>query len=344
MKTLVIILLALVAATGSGFGQNLIAVQNGGTPRFYTKLDSAITFAQNDDTLYIPGGTFSLSVPIDKRLHIIGVGHNIDSTLVTDQTRIDGNIELINDASNGSLTGVYLRIGGLNSGENISNYLINRCFLGVSLLLPASSSNWRFIENIIRGGFMSSSPGASNFFFYNNIIDSGTSTGYYGFISSVFKNNIFLYQSYFSGWGNSGFPISASNSTFENNIFTSAASTCTGISYSEMSNNLFVEDISITPRDLGIWGSNNIVNQTQSSIFVNQTGNTFDYTHDYHLQSNSPGKNAGIEKTDVGIYGGFYPWKDGSLPPNPHIQFKKVSGVDEAGNIHVKIKVAAQER
>ena len=342
ITTLVLISL-MVLLNNQAIAQTLIAVQNGGTPKFYTKLDSAVTYAQNGDTLYLPGGTFTLSAPIGKRLHIIGVGHNIDSTLVTDQTRIDGNIELINDASNGSLTGVYHRRGVFNSGENISNYLVQRCFLEAPLQLKATSLKWSFVENIIRGSFNNASPGASNIFFYNNIIDSRSYTSLYGFTSSVFLNNIFLFLGGCYGGGFCDYPISASNSTFENNIFISSGMSSYGISYSEMNNNLFVENISITPRDLYNRGSNNIVNQAQSSIFVNQTGNEFNYSHDYHLQSTSLGKNAGIEKTDIGIYGGFYPWKDGSLPSNPHIQFENVSGVDGSGNIHVKIKVAAQD-
>ena len=78
MKTFVIILLALVAATGSGFGQNLIAVQNGGEPTFFTELDSAIVNTQNGDTLYLPSGIFKLNQTIDKTLHIIGNGYHPD--------------------------------------------------------------------------------------------------------------------------------------------------------------------------------------------------------------------------------------------------------------------------
>ena len=58
MKTLVIILFVLVAAIGSGFSQNLIAVQNGGEPKFYKSLDEAVTNCVNGDTLYLPGGSF----------------------------------------------------------------------------------------------------------------------------------------------------------------------------------------------------------------------------------------------------------------------------------------------
>ena len=96
MKHLSFIFTLVMLLTGSAaHSQNLIAVQNGNTPAFYTVLDSAIIHAQNGDTVYIPGGTFSLNVPVTKSLHIIGVGHNPDSTLATGKTVINGNLSLI---------------------------------------------------------------------------------------------------------------------------------------------------------------------------------------------------------------------------------------------------------
>jgi hypothetical protein len=183
----------------------------------------------------------------------------------------------------------------------------------------------------------------SNCFFSNNIIEA-TNTFWpydFGFTSSVFKNNIFLREN------NCGYDclsgIKATGSTFENNIFISTSWACRLISNSAINNNLFVESEPLSQSSN--WGSNNIVNQPQSSIFINQSGNIFNYTHDYHLQSSSPGKDAGKDGTDIGFYGGAFPWKAGSVPPNPHIQFENVAGgVDEAGNLHVTIKVAAQDR
>lgn len=213
---LIILLVLLASATEA---QNLIAVQNGGEAEFYTNLDSAIVHASNGDTVYIPGGTFSVSVQIDKRLHIIGVGHNPDSTLATGQTRITGNLSLVNEASNGSLMGVYLS-GYTTSGDNISNYLVLRCsFNGINL--PSSSTNWIFIENIIQYAYQFGSEYAVNCYFYNNIIGAYSNYNWAGFASSVFKNNIFLVQYEGCGYQCLRYPIKASSSNFENNIFIS---------------------------------------------------------------------------------------------------------------------------
>ena len=343
MKAVSILARLLLELTINLDAQNLIAVQNGNPPNFYSNLDSAIIHAQNGDTIYIPGGPWwNISQPVNKRLHIFGVGHNPDSTLATGQTRINGTLSLVNEASNGSLISVYLA-SGISSGDNISNYQVQRCRVN-SLSLVSTSTNWSFIENIIQGSVHNGNNPAANCFFSNNIIDASFSNYYTwcGFTSSVFKNNIFLFQG-ICGWDACNIPVRATTSTFENNIFISTAYTCHDISNSSLNNNLFVEMEPLYWCS-ECWGSNNIVFQSLSSIFINQTGNTFNYTHDYHLQPTSPGKNAGKDGTDVGIYGGAFPWKAGSLPVTPHIQFENVSGgTDQNGNLNVNIKVAAQD-
>lgn len=69
----------------------------------------------------------------------------------------------------------------------------------------------------------------------------------------------------------------------------------------------------------------------------------FSYQYDFNLQIQSPGINAGTDGTDIGIYGGAFPWKEGSIPINPHIQTKTISSTtDPSGNLPVNIKVMTQ--
>jgi hypothetical protein len=119
-----IVFLMLIA--GGANAQNLIAVQNGGNPEFYIKLDSAIVHAQNGDTIYIPGGIFPLTITINKMLHLMGVGYHADSTIATKYTFISGNLTINSNGSNGSITGVSLS-GSINSDINVINYLVKRC-------------------------------------------------------------------------------------------------------------------------------------------------------------------------------------------------------------------------
>ena len=152
--------------------QGLIAVQNGGDPSFYTKLDSAIFHATNGDTIYIPGGIFPWSGPnLSKLLHIIGVGHNPDSNAAVVATHIIGNALFIHSgAEGGSLTGLYLD-NNLWFFDNVSNYTVSRCnILNLTFTQPNTASNNVFIENAIRGSRIDCGNAQSSVF-YNNIID-----------------------------------------------------------------------------------------------------------------------------------------------------------------------------
>lgn len=346
MKKLALLIAVFIALIAQGIkGQNLIAVQNGGTASFYTNLDVAISNAQNGDTIYLPGGIFPISVSINKTLHIIGVGHNPDSTLATLYTYIYGNINIDANGSNGSLTGISIS-GSIISNNNVTNFLVKRCVFN-GLNLTSSTISWIFIENVIRGWIKSNTqPGASDCLFANNIIDGFM--GYYnspGFTNCIFRNNDFFAIAY--GGGSYGWvsALISPYSTIENNIFHGGSDyyTVTGNSSNSIFyNNLFVS--SWNPPTPSI-SANNITNQAANSIFINQAGDNFSYTHNYHLQTSCLGRNAGTDGTDIGIYGGAYPWKDGSIPFNPHFQSVNISPTtNSSGNLDVIIKVASQDR
>jgi hypothetical protein len=331
MKTItrLVFLAALLILSNATHAQNLIAVQNGGTPKFYASLDSAITHTSAGDTLYLPGGSYSFSTQISKCLHFVGVGYNPDSSAVTLSTQINSTNNLDNRASGGSMTGIDFT-GTIYFGSSSApeNYTFCRCkiYQIISWVQYGWSTvvkNNKFYENII--GYMTSG-GESNYFI-NNIFGGLGQIG-----SSIFKNNIFFNP---SGYGYS--------STFENNIFISQTTFANDIRNSTFRNNLFLENISFPYLTTNL-GTGNIVNQTQASIFVNQTGNAFDYTHNYHLKSTCPGKNAGTDGTDIGIYGGSYPWKEGAIPNNPHFQSVKIAPKTDAnGSLNVNIQVKAQD-
>ncbi len=317
--------------------QQIIIAQNGNAVSIYNSLDSAILNANNGDTLYLSGGSFSLNTPISKRLYIYGVGHNPDSSAVTNPTYIiDQSVYFQTGAGGGLISGVYLQLGFQFEGT-INNFTVSRCNLGHIQFTSNAHSNNIFYENIIRGPIYLGTglpPHAQSNAFYNNIIGS--------FLYTIgpnnsFKNNIFLNDN-----GANGGQGTVISSSFENNIFIATSNSTAHFSNSILINNLFVENLAF-PNGTNT-GSNNIVNQTQASIFVNQTGNLFSYTQNYHLNPSSPGVNAGIDGKDIGIYGGLFPWKEGSLPNNPHIQFKNISGsTDQNGNLQINIKVKAQD-
>jgi hypothetical protein len=328
--------------------QNLIAVQNGSRVNFFQQVDDAITNAFDGDTIYIPGGSWNISKPIDKRLFVIGVGYHTDSTNVTFPTNLNGSVTLMGNASCGLLSGVQLN-GAIsnNSHDTIRNYSISRCRITGGLSFTPTSINFLFCENIIGGAI--NGLAARNFSFFNNLLYITQENGNVDiqFENSTFENNIFSLDVTCYHLTDCYSQIACQYSIFKNNVFLSVYGNLLNIINSIFKNNLFVENISF-PVFTNV-GSGNIVNNNIDSIFkfIEYPTSLYNYSfsNNYHLIETCPGKNAGTDGTDIGIYGGTFPWKDGSIPFNPHFQ-KAIIGTttDGDGNLNVQIKVAAQDR
>jgi hypothetical protein len=321
---------AILCLTGMVINaQNSIALQTKGTTVFYQVLDSAITHALDGDTLYLSGGVFGVSGTLNKRLHLVGVGHHPDSTKSTSSTNLLSELKLGSGSARGSITGINMASNYISIQGSLDNYIISRCNLSISSSTN-NVSNLLCIENVLKNIDIN----GNNNIFYNNIIqESGLRFG----TSNTLKNNIFLGVYFLSYNGLINYSL------FENNIFLNGSNDFTGNVYSNsFKNNLFLTNFNLNRNSN--FGIGNLGNQPQSSVFINQSGNTFDYTHDYHINPDSPAKNAGTDGTDIGIYGGLFPWKEGSVPFNPHIQSLILdSKTDKDGNLNVKIKVQAQE-
>jgi hypothetical protein len=69
-------------------------VSSSGTTRLTSTLDSANILAQDNDIIYLPGGSFAAGSYFTKKVTLLGVGHNPDSTSATGRTIITGNFML----------------------------------------------------------------------------------------------------------------------------------------------------------------------------------------------------------------------------------------------------------
>jgi len=339
--SLVIIVLFLASTSHA---QNLIDVQNGNNSTYYVSLDSAITNAADGSTIYIPGGSFTLSKSINKELHIIGVGHNPDSCAVTGISEIIGNILILNGSDHGSIIGLKIS-GTISFGSSpytdvsINYYDIERCNIGGTINLATKSSHILINECIIRGNI--SGNNTQLFQLSKCIVE--TQQNYYisSFNSNAyFINNIFLSNSNSSSvyyWS------SIYDSNFRNNIFLSNPYDDSyyrnGVINNQFQNNLFNAGFIITASPANVF--QNSITGPVATLFKNQSGYYFDYKQDYHILPSSPAYNAGTDGTDLGIYGTGTPWKEGSLPGNPHIQSSSISTIN--GNLNMKIKVASQD-
>jgi hypothetical protein len=333
MKIITLLLSMLIISILNLSAQNLIAVQNGDIHAFYTKLDSAIVHASDGDTIYLPGGVFG-DITINKKLHIIGTGHNPDSTRATNQSVIN-SLNLVSSAANGSMSGVYVPTE-LYFRTSVNGYSIFRCNINFVRYVEVCT-NISFVENIINtiwGQYSNSGILCFDSYFSNNII--------YNFIyytqNCTFKNNIILGTFDDSSLANCHF------STVENNFLRS-------INFLSISNCLINNSVLLSRFNGSsscVENDTYLVNVPFDSLFVNYNDgmrNAYSiYDADFMLKPGSPFLNAGRDGTDIGIYGGAFPWKEGSIPVNPHFQSVRIAGqTDSDGNLNVQIKVAAQD-
>lgn len=335
MKTRLTIFALIYLASISARAQNLIAVQHAGVPKFYTDLPLAITGALAGDTVYIPGGSYP-AITISKQLCLIGVGANPDSTKIGGKTII-ASLALSTGVDKGSLSGIYT-VGGISLGAVINGYTISRCYIN-SIGGPApSTSNFLLKENIINYIVTTNAD-------YWNLSNNIFTGMIQGLGLSYIKNNIFLFP---------GTQLYSANGIIENNIFAyfPGSNSEGGPGY-----NFFYNNVNAGVNSDGSSSSVNVDHDQGNGNFfdgINIT-NIFPtygpsvlntdgiYEVNFNLPANSKYKKAGTDGTDLGIYGGAYPWKSGSIPSNPHFQSITIGPTtDSSGNLKVQITVAAQ--
>jgi hypothetical protein len=336
MKKLYFIVVLILVVSFNTTAQNLIAVQNNGAATYYPTLTLANANALDGDTIYIPGGSYD-GITVTKRLHLVGVGHNPDSTSITSKTKIE-SLTISAGADNGSATGI--SFSDIYFTSNLNGYAISRC-----LILSITNSGGISVSNLLIKecitGSLTFGDVCTNIWFSNNIV-----VGYLASIkNSVIRNNIVL-GSKNNGWGPTSL-VSSSNDLIENNVCVMNYNTdrydyCTNL---VLNNNV---NMGVNGESDSNQGKNNfLVSADLSTLFANYNVSMLDlnniYNADFHLVPASPYINAGKDSTDIGIYGGAFPWKAGSVPFNPHFQSVQVSpNSDSHGNLSIKFKVAAQ--
>jgi hypothetical protein len=331
--------LLLTAFAVTTFAQK-VALHTNGNVHIFNGTDplvSAYNASQPGDTIYLPGGSFNPPANFEKQLTILGAGHYPDSTQATGKTFINGSVQLRENADNFHIEGV--EITGsviLYNNESVNGVIIKRCkingLFNVLGNLTNPSSNLSCIGNVIVGRI--NFENAQNVLLSNNIIQNTfqSSNG------NLITNNIVLGFVYGSSMD---YLFYGNNNTLNNNIFIwngyNADVNGQGNVYN---NNLYV---AATPNfGTNSIASGNYVGMLQANIFVNQTGTAFNYAHDYHLQS--PATYLGTDGTQIGIYGGAFPYKEGAVPSNPHIESAVVTPVtDGDGKLNVQIKVRAEQ-
>jgi hypothetical protein len=287
------------------------------------------------DTIYLSGGSFVAPTNFEKQLYIYGVGHFPDSTAATTPTSITGDFNLTENADNFYLEGVNLKNNFYTAtNADVDAFTVRRTRIDGNVVIQGTAvncTNITFIECFFNGSVSLQNTTNSAIFnsIFNNIIGSSN--------ANVFKNNILLYNS-----SNYAFSSSNNNEISNNIIFATYANRIASGNGNTFKNNLFVSgapDFGSSPTLI-----NNYIGISQATIFINQTGNVFSYDHDYHLQDPATYLGADDPATQVGIYGGAFPFKTASVPITPHISKQNISSsTNNSGQLQINITVNAQK-
>ena len=291
--------------------------------------------AANGDTIYLPGGTFPPPALIAKQLVIYGAGHYPSATSATGRTIINGSFTLGEGADNFHMEGLDVT-GGLVTGSNVSVNFVNvsRCRFGSSISFPGDRTNMStgitFNGCLFEGGI--TLQNIQNAAIFNSILSSGAAI--YRSLANIFKNNIFFITTYV-------FQYDGNNQIHDNIFMVGHNSYLEYVTAGNVFRNNAIQ-ASAPNYGTGAQAENNWTGINFSSLFQDQSGTAFSYTNDYRLVD--PVTYTGTDGTQIGIYGGVFPYREGAVPVIPRIINAGVSPKSDAeGNIQVNVTVEAQE-
>lgn len=335
-----VIILAILAISMMAKAQQEVALHSNGTIQHFGGgygLINACNAATSGDTIYLSSrvaeGIFYGPNEINKTLTIYGAGHYPDSTLATGRTLVSGDIVLKENADSCVFEGIYFT-GSLSiaSNEAVDNFVIRYCranTITISGNKSNPSKNIHFYNNVLGAIDFANAQDHK----VENCILQGEIKNTNG---GLFYNNIIFIQEYM-------YHIKGNNNFFVNNVITSLNSDpnliCSG-----QQNNFSHTILTATNPNFGTYptASNNYTGVAANNIFVNQTGKSFNYAHDYHLKN--PESYVAGGGTQIGIYGGAYPYKEGAVQSNPHIQEQIIAPATNNGQLNIQIKAAAQDK
>ncbi len=329
MKQLFTILLALSLHVAFS-QQKLIAVKGSVTDAIATTLSQAIGLAQPGDIIYLPGGHFEFTGTIDKPVHIIGTGFQ-DGMNVMGRTTINNNLNLGSLASGSIFEGFYLTGWFTQTGYStiVNNLVFKRCnFEGIGIDFYSSYNDCSFINCVVRDTLHFGE--ASTSFGVNNTVSNSFVGNIHKAQHSTVKNCILQSKI-----------ISSDNVTIKNTVYGSSFDCNLHVNCSNIRlNNNTIASGCVENNGQGIIEyTHTIAFNSISEIFVSAESFAFNPTADFRLSPTSLSQLAGDDGTDIGIFGGSYPWKTGSLPQLPNIE-KNNSYLDvpsETFKLNVKV-------
>lgn len=342
MKKIILASIALLFASFA-MAQSVIVLHSTDTTAVFTgntAFADAYALAENGDTLYLSGGGFTAPTGFEKGLKIFGAGIHPDSTAATYITQISGIVDIKDGAD-----GLYFE--GIQFAHNINeNYL--------HVVNDVSFVRCKFNSNVDFGNGGTPSTLRENYAFIQSVFVNRLDLE--GVTNSLITNCIFnerLYYSSSNSIKNSSFLYSPSSASYDiiTNSNTNVISNCIFHSASPYlidgaSNTVqncvtqhATPGFGSTPIDV-----NNYKEIDLSTVFISLPTEPFSFDDNYHLTSSAETTYLGDDGTQVGVYGGLFPLKEGFVPQNPHISTKTISsGTNENGFLNVDVEVNAQD-
>lgn len=365
--------LFLATAHSTAFATVRTVSNNSLIPAQYATPQAAADAANNGDTLYIAGSPnlYNGGLKLNKRLTVIGNGYN--PSYPEFSTRLQYiQIDTVVGVSGPSGS----KIMGLEvwqiynhtfyySSNGFRNLVIDRCYLSKQLDFLSQPNLYQnffrvFDNTIIRNCVIKNAieiTNETNILIENNIFHNSKIIG--NSSSCIIKNNIFIASNHlqnqghnssgycFSYWPNQAYVLQYAVIT--NNIFWGTSpnsfslSPSFGASNCAFNNNLVFQSPNDVVPGFGInVGSGNFDGvDPQFTNATNPAGSGVNLNNDYHLKSTSPGKNAGTDGKDIGIYGGASPFPDNTgLPKIPIITELNIinSTIGQGNNLNVTLK------
>lgn len=334
--------ISLIGLASMGHAAVRTVSNNSQFPAQFSSVQTAADASSAGDTIQLlpsPNGYGILQV--NKRLIIIGAGvNNGQTTNPGNETSINVtlNYSLPNTNASGTvINGVELT--GVTSNSSVSGVTIRNCYFSTGASI-APGQNSVIARCVGYNSTINLNIGVvvSNNLFYQLSLNSNNTASQQG---GLMSNNI-LVNSLFGG---------LRNVLFANNLFLNLSRT-SGL-YNNSSGCVFNNNLTYNyPQTLlpsaGNSGSGNLENQQPLFVNVPASANYYtstphynNFTYNYRLQSGSPGKNAGTDGQDIGLYGGQYPWNASiGFPEVPQIMEMEIqnSVAPVNGTLNVRVK------
>ncbi|RYY94143.1 MAG: hypothetical protein EOO11_18475 [Chitinophagaceae bacterium] len=333
MRSPILALLAALALPAALHARVLTLSNNTANPGQYSTYAAAESAAVSGDTIYVHGSSVSYnSINITKAITLIGPGHNPQK-----QAPLKAIFEYVGIASsNVKVVGIICNYLYSNASST-TNITVSRNRIEYYMYMQNHGlNNWRIEGNVIgyqHNGysFWGQHYNFNDFFFDNNIFNGHLQDNWYGTSYNIYFNNcIFLKKT--GGVAYAGYYWKGS--TFTNCIFYGKSPNAAGAA-----SNTYYNCISFNAADNSFQaGSGNQVNV--DPLFTTYAGAGFDYADNYTLQAGSPAKSAGLDGSDLGIYGGNYVWNQNGMPKLPYISEFTISNnqVSAGGTLNINFK------